>query len=49
MVQEHKYHSKLEKEKENEYRSNYSRSFLNRAEFETRTLSNFRSNVKKLN
>ena len=49
MVQEHKYQTTLEKEKENEYRSNYTRSFFNRAQFESKTLNLFRSNVMRLN
>jgi hypothetical protein len=49
MLQEHKYQTTLEKEKENDYRSNYTRSFLNKAKFESKTLNVFRTNVMKLN
>jgi hypothetical protein len=49
MVKENAYQSAFRKEKSNTYRSNYSRSFLNRAQFESKTLNLFKDNVMKLN
>lgn len=49
IIKENAYQSSFQKEKTNTYRTNYSRSFLNRAQFESRTLTNFKENVMQLN
>jgi len=49
MLKENYYQTAFIKEKSNTYRSNYSRSFFNRAQFESRTLAKFKDNVMTLN
>lgn len=49
LVQDHRYANKKIREKDKVFRENYTRSFIHRSEFASKTLTKFKENVKILN
>ena len=48
-LKQHRYENRKIRDKDTELRGNYARSFLHRAEFQTKTLTEFKLNVERLN
>lgn len=49
IVKEHFYNNGQAKDKDKQFRDAYMMSFIHRREFQSKTLRNFKSKVKKLN